>query len=168
MSFRLDKCEFFQPRVEYVGYDLTSTGNCPARSKFNMVRDWPLPSHGQSLFSFVGLVNFYHRFAPYFELKLKPLRRLCRTYHRKTIPPVVWTPSLIELFNDLKNGLLTSPVLARFDTAKPTFLKTDWSGKGMGWILMQPSNDNDAVSATCLLQTTGKCLFDLSKNGPRL
>ena len=38
----------------------------------------------------------------------------------------------------------------------------------MGWILMQPANDEESVAASKILLTTGECLFDLSKNGARL
>ena len=31
VSFRLDKCEFLNPRIEYVGHDVLTHGNCPAR-----------------------------------------------------------------------------------------------------------------------------------------
>ena len=31
------KCDFLKDRVEYVGHDLTPTGNCPAKSKFKMI-----------------------------------------------------------------------------------------------------------------------------------
>ena len=57
MSFRLDKCEFFKKRVEYVRYDILRHGNSPAQSKFNLLNNWELPKFGQSLFSFIGLVN---------------------------------------------------------------------------------------------------------------
>jgi len=59
-------------------------------------------------------------------------------------------------------------VLSRFDTSRPTFLKTDWSSEGMGWILMQPVSDIESQAATTKLLTTGECLFDLSKYGARL
>ena len=78
VSFRLDKCEFLRKRVEYVGHDILRHGNAPAQSKFNLLNDWNLPDSGQSLFSFIGLVNFYHRYAPYMEMKLKPLRILVK------------------------------------------------------------------------------------------
>ena len=39
VSFRQDKCQFFLNRVEYVGHDLLPDGNCPAKSKFNMIDD---------------------------------------------------------------------------------------------------------------------------------
>ena len=60
------------------------------------------------------------------------------------------------------------PVLARFGPDKPTFLKTDWSSMGMGWILMQPSDAAEVTAATELLSKTGECKFGLSKNGARL
>ena len=86
VSFRLDKCEFLKSRVEYVGINLMRHGNTPAQSKFDMINHWTLPTSGQSLFAFIGLVNFYHRYAPYFEIQLKPLRRLCKRFYRKEMP----------------------------------------------------------------------------------
>ena len=168
VSFKLKKCEFFKDRTEYVGYDVLSVGNSPAQSKFDMINDWNLPTTGQSLHSFIGLLSFYHRFAPYLEIRMKPLRKLCKLYYRKAIPLLAWTPELIQLFEDLKRCITSGPILARYDPSKPTFLKTDWSAEGMGWILMQPADDEESVRATELLRTTGECLFDLCKNGARL
>ena len=68
VSFRLDKYEFMKPRAEYVGHDIPTNDNCPAASKFDMINDWLLPTSCQTLFSFIGLVNFYHWYAPYMEL----------------------------------------------------------------------------------------------------
>ena len=129
VSFRMDKCEFLKKRVEYVGHDILRNGNCPAQSKFNLINDWPLPASGQSLFSFIGLVNFYHRYAPYMEMRLKPLRTLVKQFYRKPIPKASWKPDLVLLFSNLKKCITSSPVLARFDSSKPTL-----SSEGMGWI----------------------------------
>ena len=109
VSFRLDKCEFLKSRVEYVSVDLMRQGNTPAQSKFNMITDWVLPTSGQSLFSFIGLVNFYHRYAPYFKIRLKPLRLLCKKFHRRPIPMIEWTHELITLFEELKVGVTFLP-----------------------------------------------------------
>ena len=54
VSFRLDKCEFLKPRVEYVGHDILTNGNIPASSKFDLINYWPLPSSGQSLLHWIG------------------------------------------------------------------------------------------------------------------
>ena len=90
---------------------------------------------------------------------------MIKKYFRATIPPLAWTISLIDLFEDLKVSITSSPILAKYDKSKPTFLKTDWSAEGMGWILMQPADDNESVEATKQLQSGGKCLFDLTLKG---
>ena len=90
VSFRLDKCEFLKYRVEYVVHNLTPTCNVPAKSKFNMINDWKLPTYIQGFRSFVGLKTFYHNYAPYFEVSIKPLRKLYRNYFCKDIPLMEW------------------------------------------------------------------------------
>ena len=62
-----------------------------------MIDDWKIPERGESLFSFIGLINFYHRYAPYMEIRLKPLRKLLKPYYRRTIPMIAWTPDLVSL-----------------------------------------------------------------------
>lgn len=167
-SFQLKKCEFFKDRVEYVGHDILSDGNCPAQSKFDMINNWPLPSTGSQLHSFIGLINFYHKYHPCIEIILKPLRLLERKFRRQTIPSTEWTPQLTSLFEEIKLIITSSPMLARFDPSKPCFLKTDWSALGMGWILMQPDDSPESKAALKKLLNTGDCDFDLTTDGPRL
>ena len=63
---------------------------------------------------------------------------------------------------------MSSPLLARFDSSKPLFLKTDLSATGMGYILMQPGDSTEARAATSKLLNKGECDFDLSSDGARL
>ena len=168
VSFCLDKCDFLKDRVEYVGHDLTPKGNCPAQSKFDMIRDWKLPTNGRALHSFISLINFYNHYPPYMEMRLKPLRLLYRQFLRQDIPLMAWSPDLVQLFADTKSMITSSPLLARFDPSKPVFLKTDWSAAGMAWILMQPDDSSESCAAMQLLKETGENNFDFSKDGPRL
>ena len=64
LSFKLKKCDFFKPRVEFVGHDLTTYGNCPTESKFDLTQHWPLPPNVISLLFFIGLCGFYSRYCP--------------------------------------------------------------------------------------------------------
>ena len=80
---------------------------------------------------------------------------------------MVGTPDLISLFEELKVTITSSPVLARCDSPKPTFLKTDWSVEGMGLILMKPSDDIEFTKVTKALLnvvntrfTSVKMVFD--------
>ena len=129
-SFKIGKYDFFKDRVEYIGHDLTANRNCPFRSKFSLIQDWPLPPRGISLLFCIGLYCFYHTYFPWFETNIKPLRKLQRSYYRKDIPIVGWTSLSIKLFCDCKTYLITSPLLLRVDSSRSTFLKTDWSAKG--------------------------------------
>ena len=128
--------------------------------------DYKLASSNFGLGSFFvhWISIFYHRYAPYMEMRLKPLRCLIKAYYRKPIPKVSWISKLIKLFSDLKLCITSTQILARFDPAKPTFLKTNWSSEGMAWIFIQPSDDEESVRATAALNKTGTWFFELSKN----
>ena len=73
------------------------------------------------------------------------MRQLYIRYTRKSIPSIGWTPELVSLFDSLKIALTSSPVLARYDSSLPTFLKKDWSATGIGFIIMQPAIDKVSV-----------------------
>jgi hypothetical protein len=168
VSFHPKKCDFFKSRVEWIGHDLRWNGNSPASSKFSLLHDWTLPTSGVSLHSFIGLCTYYNKFVPWFETDIKPLRDLERRHHRKPIPADAWTPSLSATFETFKVAITSDPCLARYDESMPSFLKTDWSALGMGYILMQPSNTADSLAALAILKAGGENLFDLLMNGARL
>ena len=168
VSFNSKKCEFFSERFEYVGHDILPQGNTTAKSKYKLIDKWKLPTTGDNLHSFVSFCNFYAKFSPLFQLKMIPLRQLYLKYVSREIPQMEWTPVLIHLFQRMKEELTKSPVLARYDSGRPTFLKTDYSALGMAYIIMQPEDSDKARMATQKLEETGECTFDLSIGGPRL
>ena len=127
VRFRIKKCDFLKNRVEYVVHDVTKAGNCPAQSKLYLINDCILTPKGKSLLYFIGIVNLYHFYDPYFEIQLKLLRKFIKKYYGKPIPLVEWTPQLITLFSELKYCATLYPLLNRFDPDKPTFLNIDWS-----------------------------------------
>ena len=86
LPFKLSKLDFFQPRVECIGYDLPTRGNFPVASKLYLLQSYPFLPHGILLLSFIGLCCFYNRYYPSFETNIKSLRKLQRLYHRNGIP----------------------------------------------------------------------------------
>ena len=116
LSFKLSKYGFFLSRDEYFGHDLTADGNCSTQSKFALIKQWPLPPHGVSLLFFIGLSSFYNNYVPWFESNIKPLRRLQRLYHHQDLPLLAWSPRLINVFENCKINLVTSPLLLRYDS----------------------------------------------------
>ena len=69
----MDKYRFLIDRVEYEGHDLTLVGNFPVKSKFDLIKDWAIPTSGSNLYSFIGLVVFYYKYAPYLDIILNHL-----------------------------------------------------------------------------------------------
>ena len=57
---------------------------------------------------------------------MKPLRRFLKLFYSNPIPLMALMPLLVELFNGLKKGVTSSPVLEIFYPGKPTFLNTEW------------------------------------------
>ena len=164
----MSKCDFFLPWVEYLGHDLTASGNYPAQYKFHLIKDWPLPPHGVSLLSFIGVCSFYSNYVLWFENNIKLLSCLQRFCHRQPLPILAWSPLLIDSFESCKDHLITSPLLLRYDSSKPFFLKPDWSDGGMEYILMQPDNSPESLAAILHIESTGEYFFDCKRSGPRL
>ena len=75
---------------------------------------------------------------------IKPLRKLCKWHFWQPIPEPSWTPQFITLFEELKEGVISSPVFYLFDTNKKKFWRPEWSAKIMGCLLMQPSDDKES------------------------
>ena len=100
--------------------------------------------------------------------QLTPLWLLVKQFYCKEIPLTIWAPDLTTLYTDLKVNITSSPVLARFDPSKLIFLKTYWSSKGMGWILVQPADDEESIKSSPYLRSTGKCVSELTKNCAKL
>ena len=170
VSFKLKKCEYLQDRVEWLGHDLTPTGNLPAVSKFALIENWTLPTSAQQLHSNISFLSFYSRYLPWFEVKSSVLRRIRDQHKNKPIPAAFWDahPDLAAAFYEAKASLLNSLELARIDPGQRFFLKTDWSNAGMGGILMQAASDDASQQALRDLEAGGDCTFDLTLRGPRL
>ena len=120
LSTKIAKCKMFSGRFEYVGRNTTT------KSKYNVVKNWKQPETGNDLRSFVSFCNFCARFILMLQIQNKPLRDLYTRCGKGKILEAAWTQNLWEIFNSLKNSIVSSPLLARFDSFKSFFLKIDW------------------------------------------
>ena len=156
------------PSVKFVDHDLTAGGNCPAQSKFNLIKDWSLPIHDTIFLSSIGMGAFYSCYCPWFETNIKPFRPLQRSFHHAPIPVMAWSSSNISIFVSYKSNLISSFLLLRYDSSKLVFLKTGWSANGIGHILMQPDNCSESLLSLKFLEDSGDCSFELSLEEPHL
>ena len=136
LKIQPSKCHFLQREVIFLGHVVSSTGVSPDPSKTSKIKEWPTPKCVQEVQQFLGLANYYRRFIKNFATIAKPLHQT--TERRK---PFKWTAECEQAFNQLKNCLTTSPILAMPDWSKPFIIDTDASETGIGAVLSQQDPD---------------------------
>ncbi len=174
LTLSLKKSHFFPTRFEFVKINVSPDGNHPAMSKHKLLQSWPAPSLVCNIASFVGFLQFYSKFIPCFELCAELLQTIMLQEYTKPIGDM-WTPDVQSTFDSLMNSILEDPCLRHFDPAKLTVLHTDFSSKGIGYVVCQPKDDN--VSLELILQfmsgngfhflatTNGRVLYPVAFSG---
>ena len=141
LTLSLKKSHFFRKRFKFVGIDVSIDGNCPAMSKHELLRHWPSPELVRDVASFVGFLQFYSKFIPFFEVQSLPLRIIMEREYNEAVGES-WTDEAQTTFDNLKQSILCDPCLRRFDYRKLTVLRTDFSVRGFGYVVCQPADNN--------------------------
>ena len=100
--------------------------------KTRCIADWPTPSCLQDLKQFLGLASYYRRFVRNFAAKVAPLVKLTEKGHVWH-----WSSDCDAAFLQLKERLVTSPILGYPVFNQPFMVDTDASGEGLGAVLSQ-------------------------------
>ncbi|KAA0067940.1 pol protein [Cucumis melo var. makuwa] len=101
-------------------------------AKIEVVTNWPRPSTVSEIRSFLGLAGYYRRFVEDFSRIASPLTQLTRKG-----TPFVWSPTCESSFQELKQKLVTAPILTVPDGSGSFVIYSDASKKGLGCVLMQ-------------------------------
>jgi len=126
---RLEKCEFAQPSVEYLGHYLSKDGISKG-PKADAITKMPAPVDVSSLRSFLGQVQFYGKFLQNISTTLEPLYQLTQ---KNT--PWQWNAAQETAFQKIKQMLKDDTVLAHFDPKLPVGISCDASQVGIGAVL---------------------------------
>jgi hypothetical protein len=141
LTLSLRKSHFFQKRFKFVGIDVSVDGNRPAMLKHELLSHWPSPELVWDVASFVGFLQFYSKFIPFFEVRSLLLQVIMEREYTKPVGES-WTDEAQTTFDKLKQSILCNPCLRRFDHRKLTVLRTDFSARGFGYVVCQPANNN--------------------------
>ncbi|KAL0544112.1 hypothetical protein IC582_019223 [Cucumis melo] len=129
---KFSKCEFWLKQVSFLGHVVSKAGVSVDPAKIEAVTGWTRPSTVSEVRSFLGLAGYYRRFVENFSRIATPLTQLTRKG-----APFVWSKTCEDSFQNLKQKLVTAPVLTVPDGSGSFVIYSDASKKGLGCVLMQ-------------------------------
>ena len=94
---KLKKCSFLQWTTTFLGFDITPEGLKISDAKVQSLKEWPKPTTVQQVQSFLGFVQFFHKFIKGFSRIVEPLHAL--TWKSTSF---VWDESQESAFKQLK------------------------------------------------------------------
>ncbi|CAG9137643.1 unnamed protein product [Plutella xylostella] len=131
-TLKMEKCNFFQENIVFLGFEIDSNGVKPGLQKTQAVANFPTPTNQHDIRRFIGLASYFRRFIKGFAIIARPLTNLL-----KKDTNWQWTSNEQSAFENLKTCLTERPVLALYDPMAETQLHTDASKIGLAGILLQ-------------------------------
>ncbi|GKB84585.1 putative reverse transcriptase domain-containing protein [Tanacetum coccineum] len=129
---KFSKCEFWIPKVQFLGHVINSKGIHVDPAKIESIKDWASPKSPTEIRQFLGLAGYYRRFIEGFSKIAKPMTKLTQ----KKIQ-FVWGDKQEAAFQLLKQKLCSAPILALPEGSEDFIAYCDASKKGLGAVLMQ-------------------------------
>lgn len=146
LKLSLDKCQFCQPSVTYVGHIISQDGVSTDPKKTEAVATWLRPSTMTALRLFLGFCGYYTRFVMDYSKVAHPLSQLLsgypsaakkykmkqdNTYLNPSEPfGYRWDDKCEAAFEELKRRLTRAPVLSFANPQLPYVLHVDASQEG--------------------------------------
>nr|GEZ25685.1 putative reverse transcriptase domain-containing protein [Tanacetum cinerariifolium] len=129
---KFSKCEFWIPKVQFLGHVIDSQGIHVDPTKIESIKDWASPKSPTEIRQFLGLVGYYRRFIEGFSKIAKPMTKLTQKKVK-----FEWGDKQEAAFQLLKQKLCSAPILALPEGSEDFIVYCDASNKGLGAVLMQ-------------------------------
>jgi len=142
-TLRLEKCEFFQESVDYLGH-IVAPGQLKVQSRAcEAVARTVEPETVTQMRSFLGLCNVYRRFVPNFARIAAPLNERLKKGQPTEFGPL--SEEEQAAFKELRARLITPPILALPRSGLPMTVETDACDKQVGCVLLQDQPDGQPM-----------------------
>ncbi|GJW21998.1 putative reverse transcriptase domain-containing protein [Tanacetum coccineum] len=129
---KFSKCEFWIPKVQFLGHVIDSQGIHVDPAKIESIKDWASPKSPTEICQFLGLAGYYRRFIEGFSKIAKSMTKLTQKGVKFD-----WGHKQEAAFQLLKQKLCSAPILALPEGSKDFVVYCDASHKGLGAVLMQ-------------------------------
>ena len=132
MKLKPSKFHFMLNEITYLGHQISASGITPTPEKVEALKNAKPPTSVSELQSFIGSATYLQRFIPRFADIMVPLYSLLKkgSFWK-------WASEEQTAFDEVKEALCSTSVLAHYSTDKDLFLQTDASGVGLGAVLFQ-------------------------------
>ena len=107
------------------------------QSELDKIREWPFPTTGTQMASFLGLCNYYPRIIPHLVDDAVTVYK--QTMELRVLP----MPELSDSFPKLNSYLCDSVALKLPNPEKPFLLETDASSVAVGAVLKQMDGEEE-------------------------
>nr|GFB47323.1 retrotransposon protein, putative, Ty3-gypsy subclass [Tanacetum cinerariifolium] len=118
--------------MAFLGHIVSAEGIMMDPVKVEAITKWPRPTFVTEVRSFLGLASYYRRFVEGFSRLALPLTNLMRKGEK-----FVWNEEREKSFEELKQRLVSAPVLTLPSGSGGFQIYSDASKKGLGCVLMQ-------------------------------
>ncbi|GJT98169.1 putative reverse transcriptase domain-containing protein [Tanacetum coccineum] len=104
---KFSKCEFWIPKVQFLGHVIDSQGIHVDPAKIESIKDWASPKSPTEIRQFLGLAGYYRRFIEGFSKIAKPMTKLTQKKVK-----FEWGDKQETTFQLIKQKLCSAPILA--------------------------------------------------------
>ncbi|GKA02263.1 putative reverse transcriptase domain-containing protein [Tanacetum coccineum] len=129
---KFSKCEFWIPKVQFLGHVIDSRGIHVDPAKIESIKDWASPKTPTEIRQFLGLAGYYRRFIEGFSKIAKSMTKLTQKGIKFD-----WGEKEENAFQLIKQKLCSAPILALPKGSEDFVVYCDASHKGLGVVLMQ-------------------------------
>ena len=104
---KFSKCHFWLDKVAFLGHVISAEGISVDPQKIEAIVNWKPPINVSEVRSFLGLAGYYRKFVEGFSKIETPLTNLLKKDKK-----FEWSDTCQHIFEELKQRLTTTPVLA--------------------------------------------------------
>ncbi|XP_058816375.1 uncharacterized protein LOC131679659 [Topomyia yanbarensis] len=141
LSINLEKSKFGVSEIPFLGYLLNTDGLRANPEKVRPIVEYERPNTVTKLRRFLGMANYYRRFILDFSGVTAALTNLLQS-KTKTIR---WNDDAEQAFCEIKERLISSPVLGSPDFSKEFCIQTDASDVAVAGVLTQEQDGVERV-----------------------
>ena len=127
-----EKCQYRLKEITFLGHIVSSSGLKPDPCKVEAIVNMEPPTCKDDVHRLRGMVNYLARYLPKLTEVMQPLNNLT---HKNVVWN--WDANCDKAFQELKDLLITAPVLSFYDEKKELVIHTDASAGGLGAVMMQ-------------------------------